>query len=160
MSISIMSMVWAHSKSTGSARLVLLAIADFSDDSGRAYPSVSTLAKKAAISERTAQYCIRELVTLGELSVGENDGPRGCNVYRVQKMQGAENAPVQDTAVRGARYSIKGCRRLHPNRQRTIMKPSENHHCLKFQLRLTLSTLSRFTKHTPERLPDQKRLRR
>jgi len=127
MSISVMSAVWANSKSTGSARLVLLAIADFADDSGRAYPSVNTLAKKAAISERTAQYSIRELITLGELTVGENDGPRGCNVYRVQCLQGAENAGVQDGTQGGAKRDMQGCKMEHRGVQTIAPEPSENH---------------------------------
>lgn len=104
MSILIMSRVWANSASTGSARLVLLAIADFADDNGRAYPAVETLAEKARISERTAHYALKELVELGELSIAVAEGPRGCNLYRVQNLQGAKNDTkgVQNTTEGGA----------------------------------------------------------
>jgi Helix-turn-helix domain len=130
MSIFIMSQVWAHSKSTGSARLVLLAIADFADDHGKAYPSVETLAKKAAISERTAQYAIRELVTLGELCVEENAGRRGCNLYGVQNLQGCktQRKGVQDTTDKGCKIEHKGVQTVAPEPSgtvsRTVSEPS------------------------------------
>jgi hypothetical protein len=41
-----MNAVWEHSAQTGSALLMLLAVADFADDAGSAFPSVSRLAKK------------------------------------------------------------------------------------------------------------------
>ena len=110
-----MSKVWAFSQSTGSERLILLAIADFADDNGSAYPAVETLAKKARVSERTVQYSLRALVKLGELAILQGEGPRGCNLYRVQNLQGApcDNQGVQDTTKGGA----VGC-------TRTISKPS------------------------------------
>jgi hypothetical protein len=54
MSSYVTSLVWRFSKSDGSTLLTALAIADFCDDDGRAYPAVGTLAKKARISKRSA----------------------------------------------------------------------------------------------------------
>jgi len=114
-----MSQVWANSVSTGSARLILLAIADFADDQGTAYPSVETLAKKSRVSERTVQYCLRELVQSGELAILEGEGRRGCNLYRVQNLRGCKTQQegVQSTTEGGA----MGC-------TRTVIDPSENRH--------------------------------
>jgi helix-turn-helix protein len=84
MSVRVMSWVWESSLSEGIDRLVLLAIADSaSDHGGDAWPSVHTLARKAAVSERTVQRAVRSLVELGELEVRANAGKHGVNVYRV-----------------------------------------------------------------------------
>ena len=51
MSIRVMSDVWDLSESTGSARLVLLAIADSCDHDGtNAWPAIETIAKKTKVS--------------------------------------------------------------------------------------------------------------
>jgi len=47
-----MARVWAETKQSGPHLLMLLAIADFADDNGNAYPSVNTLAKKCRIEPR------------------------------------------------------------------------------------------------------------
>lgn len=118
MSVKVMTWVWDHSASRGSDRLVLLAIADCaSEDGSNAYPSMAELVRKTGLSERAVQYAIRELVSLGELFVAANGGPRGCNRYRVvmaddgvQEMHPAPDAPPQD--VRGARNA--GVQTVHP----------------------------------------------
>lgn len=103
MSIKIMADVWRNSKATGSALLVLLAIADFANDDGTSYPSISTLAAKARMSVRNARYVIDNLVQAGELVVKRSAGPKGCNLFKVgaailagvQSLQGAKIAGVQ-----------------------------------------------------------------
>lgn len=84
MSIRVMTWVWDHSRSRGTDRLVLLAIADAASDSGGdAWPSVPTLARKAGVDERTVQRSVQRLVKLGELAVKPAAGQHGVNVYRV-----------------------------------------------------------------------------
>lgn len=91
------------------ARLVMLAIADYSDDRGEAYPSVASLARKSGLSERATHYAIAELIEIGELVVEKNAGPRGCNIFRVQLLHGckhstpAKSAPVQNTTEKGCK---------------------------------------------------------
>lgn len=104
MSIYVTSAAWKNSRATGSVLLLLLAICDFSDDEGVAYPAIKTLAAKARIAERTAQYAVSELIGLGELCVDQGAGPKGCNLYRVQvqKLRGANSAGVQSTTKGGA----------------------------------------------------------
>lgn len=112
-----MSRVWDHSKASGGARLVLLAVADFCDDQGHAYPSVAALARKANLSERTAQYAIAELQAMGELCVKPSAGPHGTNLYTVtvgdfEPEGGAKSAPA-NKANRGAKsapvQNLRGC---------------------------------------------------
>ena len=70
MSVKVMAQVWDESEATGTARLVLLAIADNCDHDGtNAWPAVGTIARKTLLSERTVQRKIKELVMLGELRV-------------------------------------------------------------------------------------------
>ena len=94
MSIFVTSSAWKGSHSEGTTLLVLLAISDFADDKGRAFPSVKTLATKARASERTVQYALRELIEKGELAIDRNAGPHGCNIYRVQ-LQAMTWEPVE-----------------------------------------------------------------
>ena len=110
-----MSRVWEHSRHGGTELLMLLAIADFSDDDGHAYPAVGTLATKCRMKLRNAQAIIAALRRSGELEVRENEGPKGTNRYRialvdhgVQRTAGVQNtAGVQSTARRGAVHCAK-----------------------------------------------------
>lgn len=79
-----MSWVWENSQSEPTDRLVLLAIADCANDDGaEAYPSMAKLASKTGLHERSIQRALQRLVSIKELVVHPNAGPRGCNRYRV-----------------------------------------------------------------------------
>jgi hypothetical protein len=102
-----MAKVWEGSQHEGTKLLMLLAIADFADDDGRAYPSVDTLAIKCRMQPRNARYILGELQRSGELQVQVNGGPRGANRYRIvfsalpglQRSAGAKSsAGVQPSA--------------------------------------------------------------
>ncbi|MDP3251304.1 MAG: helix-turn-helix domain-containing protein [Hydrogenophaga sp.] len=123
-----MAKVWELSQHGGTSLLMLLAIADFADDEGNAYPSVTTLAEKCRMKQRNAQVILSALRESGELVVRSNEGPKGTNTYRVTlatpgvqssaPLQG--NAPLQRNASTGA----KEC----ANRvQHSAPKPSMNH---------------------------------
>lgn len=73
MSVEAMAAVLHHSKATGTAKLVLLGIANHDGDGG-AWPTVATLAKYANTSERGTQKAIARLVELGELRVDRQQG--------------------------------------------------------------------------------------
>lgn len=67
MSVESSTLVWMHSRSKGTARLVLLAIADHDGDGG-AWPSIETLMRKAGqIDRRAVQRAISKLEELGEI---------------------------------------------------------------------------------------------
>ena len=83
MSVRTISAVWEHSRQSGTGLLMLLALADFADDRGNAYPAVGTLARKCRMSPRNAIYILKGLQESGELEVRTNQGPRGTNRYRV-----------------------------------------------------------------------------
>ncbi len=67
MSIKVMTEVWDSSSAKGSARLVLLSLADHANDEGYCYPSIARLARKSVLSERNVQLVLGELEARGEL---------------------------------------------------------------------------------------------
>ena len=86
MSIRVMSRVWDHYPGKGSDLLAMLALADWSDDDGRCFPSVAALARKVRLQERQAQRALSGLIEQGFLSVtgNENGGAPGMTRrYRV-----------------------------------------------------------------------------
>lgn len=128
MSVRTMARVWDGSKHSGTELLMLLAIADFADDAGNAYPSVSTLATKCRMQPRNATRILRVLEDSGELAVCLNEGPKGTNRYRVvlealgvQSSTGVQSsAPLQYMVATPA---IHGSQPLHGN----AYEPSLNH---------------------------------
>jgi hypothetical protein len=102
MSIEIMNLVWKQSKSTGRARLVLLAIADHQGEIG-AWPSIQTLADMVNASERSVQRDIQELIALGELSVEVRNAPTRskykANLYWVNLEVTNSNLEVTDSRL-------------------------------------------------------------
>lgn len=99
MSIKVTDRVWKHSSAIEGALLVLLAIADFADDNGEAFPSIPTLARKARVSEQQVRNVIRRLVKAGELAVegGRAGAGRGHkNRYRVLVERGRQERSVSD----------------------------------------------------------------
>lgn len=68
-----MAMVLHHSSAKGTAKVVLLGIANHEGDGG-AFPAVATLAKYARVDERSVQRAIAQLVSRGELTVEAQAG--------------------------------------------------------------------------------------
>ena len=111
MSVDVMSRVWKHSTQRGGALLVLLALADFADDDGYAWPAVPTIAAKARMTERNARYVLRELEASGEIATTPGGGRHGTSGYIV--LAGAEIAWGQE--LPGAKRDSRGGSPLPPN---------------------------------------------
>ncbi|MGL4832336.1 MAG: helix-turn-helix domain-containing protein, partial [Propionibacteriaceae bacterium] len=73
MSFEHVAIVMNHSRSTGTARCILIGIASHQGDGG-AWPSMATLAKYANVTHRNAQVAIKRLISLGEIRVFEQQG--------------------------------------------------------------------------------------
>jgi hypothetical protein len=130
MSIRTMSKVWESSQHSGSNLLMLLAVADFSDDDGVAFPAVEKLARKCRMSKRNAQDRLRELSESGELTILKNQGPppKYPNLFRVNlgALGVKPTAPVQPTSR--VQSSVKrGEADCTPGVKPTAPKPSVNH---------------------------------
>lgn len=83
-----MNTVWAYAKCKSTELLVLLALADFSDDNGEnIYPSIATLAQKARLSDDQARRVVKTLVKLELIEIVEAGGWRHgrnrSNSYRI-----------------------------------------------------------------------------
>lgn len=73
MSIESMSIALHHSKATGTAKVVLLGIANHDGDGG-AWPSKATLMHYAGVDQRNVDRAILKLVTLREIRVEDRAG--------------------------------------------------------------------------------------
>lgn len=69
MSNRALNYVWQHSRATGNARLMLVAMADKADARGVCWPGVETLAAMVGVEERSARRLIRKLEQAGEITV-------------------------------------------------------------------------------------------
>ena len=76
-------------------RLIMLALADHADDSGRCYPSLARLRQRTGLSERAIQSNIRALQTAGYITIIPGAGQGGANVYIVRPTP-ASYAPPQE----------------------------------------------------------------
>lgn len=120
--------IWEQSKQKGSVLLLLLAIGDFANDEGIAFPSVKTLATRTKLSERCVQYTIQRLTRSGEICVDRGKGPHGCNLIRVHVLHlvctncTAKFAPgVQEVCTGGVQIEAeRGAPAIAPNPRRTI----------------------------------------
>lgn len=75
MSVEHIAIVLHHSRAKGTAKLVLIGIANHDGDAG-AFPSQETLAKYANVDVRNVRKAIESLVSLGEVAVHERGGLR------------------------------------------------------------------------------------
>ena len=86
MSIAVMTKVWASYPGAGSELLAMLALADWADDNGNCYPSMSAIAKKIRLSKSQAQRVVHGLIDDGYLKVTANalgGAPTQTRNYRI-----------------------------------------------------------------------------
>ena len=99
MSIKVMSHVWNMEIEDSTAKLALMALADFSDDEGYCFPSYEVLAKKISKSKRTAIRAVDKLAELGFVQKEKRelkDGTSSANLYKIM----IENDRVTQTHPR------------------------------------------------------------
>ena len=80
MSIRLMNLAW-QAKLTSTQKLVLIAMADWSNDEGICWPSIAKLASKTSLSERGLRKVIRNLEQLGHINTQEKPG--NGNLYQL-----------------------------------------------------------------------------
>ena len=86
MSIRIINQVFQLRAPTGGARLVLLALADNANDDGVCWPSLTTIAMKAGMDERSARRILRRLEKEGYLKTSQRQSPgrkNYTNIYQI-----------------------------------------------------------------------------
>lgn len=134
MSIAVMTKVWASYPGAGSELLAMLALADWADDNGNCYPSMSAIAKKIRLSKSQAQRVVHGLIDDGYLKVTANalgGSPTQTRNYRIalDRLTGSAYA----TGSAGATGRTSAAEGSHPcggrgsaHATQTISEPSEN----------------------------------
>jgi hypothetical protein len=132
MSAEAVTVVLHHSRSEGTAKLVLWGIANHHSDAG-AWPSIATLAKYAAVSERRVQQIIRDLEKLGEIAIDEQGG-LGQGQYKTNRYHILIQCPadcdgslnhrtgVKSGAIRGEIQSQPGVKPVSPELNKELNK--------------------------------------
>jgi DNA-binding transcriptional ArsR family regulator len=101
--MSIAAMSWAFTqKLPPAAKLVLLALADHSDDQGKCWPGVTGVSDKTGLSRRSVQRHIRDLESCGLIRTNARRDPSGRQVsslYFLACRKGVSVAPRSDAGV-------------------------------------------------------------
>lgn len=122
MSLYVLTAIWRAPPCKGGDLLCLLAIADNADENGFAWPSIATIAKKAAMGERGARKCIQKLIATGLISVQPGGGRNKTNSYQITTNGIGHDAqhkkPEQNTGNRSS-----GFPQLNPEQDDTYPEP-------------------------------------
>jgi hypothetical protein len=127
MSVAATNYVWTQSPAEGADRLVLLALADFADESGNCFGSWGKLEEKTRLARRTVADCLRRLQESGELVLVARGsrkvagGGLQASIWTIPGVaeMGAGNAPksarwVQEMHLSGANAAPKWCNPCTP----------------------------------------------
>ncbi|WP_406353216.1 hypothetical protein [Streptomyces sp. NBC_00658] len=111
--------VWDHATARGTARTVLLAIADKANADAIAYAGTAMLVQRTRAARSTVRDAVDALLDSGELAVVEDvTGPRGETVYRLPFVDtegaeiryGSDSVPGRGSAPRGPKSGTEGGR--------------------------------------------------
>ena len=123
MSIYVMTHVWRTSNQSLGSLLVLLALADYSNDDGVSWPTIKSLTQKARLSETQVHRVLRELQDAGELEIQSAAGPHGTNLYRVVVAPPSKLAPPELAPGGVPSAKAEGVQRMAPE---PLLEPSED----------------------------------
>ena len=130
MSVQAISWVLDYSAARLGAKLVLISIANHAKADGTdAWPSISTLAREAGLSDRQVQRAIKELVEIGELSIVFNGGPKGTNLYSLPKMSPRHivTTTPDKSGSEGVTNMTETMSEMSPEPSLTVLEPSNTH---------------------------------
>jgi len=107
-SFRILNSVWNAAPYRGSTLLILLAIADYANDQGLCFPSVSAIARKTRLTTRQASYILRRLRE-DEVIAVEPGGGRGVHSrYHLSlKWNSVKSNSVKQLSVKSAAETLK-----------------------------------------------------
>jgi hypothetical protein len=115
MSVEASSWVWKFSNSRGSARLLLLRIANNADENGcNSWHTVKAMARATKMSERQVSRAARQLQALGEVAVQFKAGPFDANVYSLPLMGDRMSPPPPAGSPESAAHVGGGGDNLSP----------------------------------------------
>lgn len=84
MSIRLLTEIWENGPNSQADTLVLLALADFANDKGECWPSITSICKKSRLSNRGVQKVLARLQADGWLEIRAGGGRNHCNFYTVK----------------------------------------------------------------------------
>ena len=87
MSIQAYKAIWQHSKMKGNALLLLLALAEHSDEGGRSWPGIGRLADFVGVEKRSIKRLIVQCETAGELAIQRGGGRGYSSQYLILLME-------------------------------------------------------------------------
>jgi helix-turn-helix protein len=129
MSIRVMTSVWddlhtqAHSE-----LLVLLALADWANDDGHCWPTISALATKARLSERAVQQILGRLTTTGRIRRIQGGGRGRANRYQVVTARNGASETVN--AIHRRENTESGTpNEMHPFGPKRVNLTTQNGEC-------------------------------
>ncbi|MGR6432436.1 helix-turn-helix domain-containing protein [Rhizobium sp. PAMB 3174] len=144
MSIKVMNLVFENGPAERNQFMVLLALADWADDKGRAYPGIEAIARKSRCSVRTVQDTLKRIKSDGKtgnglVKIDTNAGPGGTNRYTINlqalatpiddreadEKGGADFAPPQISHP--AENDVEGVQNADENCTQTIRNPQSAH---------------------------------
>lgn len=123
MSIKALNLVFDNGPDDRAQYMVLIALADWSNDDGVSWPAVGTLAKKSRCSVRTCQYTLDKLSnpklwggTEPLVKIFPGQGPSGVNKYQINMKMLAAGRPAQSDESEDVAASPENARvqELHP----------------------------------------------
>lgn len=113
MSVETSNRVWKHSQNGGARLLLLLAMADWSDDWGYCHPSIEQMAVKCRQTERNILNLIAELEKAGEVRrVARGKGLTRKELIRIVFGEEPDNNLSNDTRDRKIRKGIESLRNM------------------------------------------------
>ena len=135
MSLRVMAAVWDGYPAGGSELLALLALADWSDDDGRCWPSMAAIARKTRLSRSQSQRVIHKLIVDGFLALTGNEtggAPGSTRQYRIvlSSLTGRMGA-TGGTSATGRMGATEGSHvcgetgRIHDTQYVSYTKPKE-----------------------------------
>lgn len=95
MSIVVVNEVLDSSRSKGSARVLMIVLAEQAGEDGLCWPGLTRLARRVNTTERNIQLITRDLEDMGELIVDYGSGRGNTNLYRVIP-EATANRLIQD----------------------------------------------------------------
>ena len=123
--------VWDHATARGTARTVLLAIADKANADAVAYAGTAMLVQRTRAARSTVRDAVDALLASGELAIVTGaTGPRGETVYRLPLVvddtraegagsrSGPKSGPGRESAPRGGRNPVQKGAGFRPEAER------------------------------------------
>ncbi len=103
MSLRLLTLVWEKAPYKDGALLLLLALADFSNDQGLSWPAVDTVANKARMGERHARRLLRQFEDDGIVKTDLRGDEHQPNCYRisVDKLEAFPTRTICPPSARG-----------------------------------------------------------